>query len=238
VKKNGKEKPEWTDSQKLNFSMSQHAKLTMLTAIFVAGLLGANLLGNKLTTFLGASVSVGIFFFPLTFLVTDAISEVYGKAKAMQVVYAALVAQVLVLGLVLISVALPAHERFAFNDEYRTIFGNSARMITASLIAFIASQMHDIWAFEFWRRKFKGKYLWLRNNASTFVSQAIDTLLFMYIAFLGVSDRMTVGFIFELAVTYWLFKILFAAIDTPFVYALVRWLKNPGKRTEQSDALA
>jgi len=217
--------------------MSQHFKLTVLTAIFVAGLLGANLLGNKIVPFLGTGVSVGIFFFPLTFLITDAIAEVYGKAKAKQIVYAALIAQVLVLVLVIISAALPPHERFAYDEEYKTIFGNSARMIFASLVAFIVSQMHDIWAYEFWKKKFKGKYLWLRNNASTVVSQAIDTFLFMYIAFLGTSDKMTAAFIFSLAVTYWGFKIAFAFIDTPFVYALVAWLKRTEVTKEQPDSL-
>ena len=109
-------------------------------------------------------------------------------------------------------------------------------MIVASLIAFIVSQTHDIWAFDFWKKKFKGKYLWIRNNASTFVSQAIDTLLFMFIAFYGISDKFTVHFILQLSLTYWLFKITFAALDTPFVYLLVKWLKKPGK-SDSSDPL-
>jgi queuosine precursor transporter len=206
--------------------MSKHYKLTLLTAIFVAGLLSANLLGSKVTTLFGISMSVGIFAYPLTFLMTDAIAEVYGKKKAMQIVYAALIAQVLVLFLTWISVILPPASRYAFNAEYTTVFGGSIRMIIASLIAFVVAQTHDVWAFEFWRKKFNGKYLWLRNNASTFVSQAIDTLLFMFIAFYGINEKFTVGFILELSLTYWGLKILFAALDTPFVYALVKWLKT------------
>ncbi len=206
--------------------MTKHFKLTLLSSVFVAGLISANLLGSKVTTILGITMSVGIFAYPLTFLMTDAIGEVYGKKKAMQVVYAALIAQVFVLLLTWISVVLPAADRYAFNAEYTTIFGGSIRMIIASLIAFIVAQLHDVWAFEFWRKKTGGKYLWLRNNASTFVSQAIDTLLFMFIAFYGISEKFTVGFILELSVTYWGLKILFAALDTPFVYALVRWLKT------------
>lgn len=206
--------------------MSKHFKLTLLTAIFVAGLLAANLLGSKVTTILGISMSVGIFAYPLTFLMTDAIGEVYGKKKAMQVVYAALIAQVFVLVLTWVAVVLPPAERYAFNAEYTTVFGGSIRMIIASLIAFIVAQLHDVWAFEFWRNKLKGKHLWFRNNASTFVSQAIDTLLFMFIAFYGISEKFTVPFILELSVTYWGLKIVLAAIDTPFVYALVKWLRS------------
>jgi len=213
--------------------MNQNFKLTLLSAIFIAGLLAANLLGSKVTVLFGVAVSVGIFAYPLTFMMTDAIAEVYGKKKAKQLVWAALIAQVLVLVLTWISVKLPAAERYTFNEQYITIFSNSLRMMIASLIAFIVSQTHDIWAFEFWKNKTHGKALWIRNNASTIVSQAIDTLLFMFIAFYGISDKFTVGFILHLCLTYWLFKIVFAAIDTPFVYLLVKWLRKPGK--EDSD---
>ncbi len=206
--------------------MTKEFKLTIVSAIFVAGLLAANLLGSKVTTLFGIAVSVGIFAYPLTFLMTDAISEVYGKKKAKQLVYAALIAQVLVLILTYISVKLPAADRYHLNEEYVQVFGGSIRMIIASLIAFIVAQVHDVWAFEFWKKKTGGKHLWLRNNLSTFGSQAIDTLLFMFIAFYGINDKFTVGFILELSVTYWLFKIAFAALDTPLVYALVKWLRS------------
>lgn len=214
--------------------MTQHFKLTVLTGVFIAGLLAANLLGIKVTTLFGVAVSVGIFAYPLTFMVTDVIAEVYGKKKARQVVYAALFAQVLVLILVIIAVKLPAADRFTMNEEYVKIFSTSIRMMIASLIAFAVSQAHDIWAFGFWKKLTKGRFLWLRNNLSTMVSQAMDTLLFMFIAFYGISDKFTVGFILQLCLSYWLFKIIFAAIDTPFVYLLVKWLKS-GKTGPETD---
>lgn len=213
--------------------MTQEFKKSILSAIFVAGLLSANFLGAKVTTIFGVTMSVSLFAYPLTFLMTDALAEVYGKATTKRLVYAALIAQVLVLLLTLLSVTLPPAERYLDNEAYVTVFGGSLRVITASLIAFFFSQMHDIWAFEFWKKKTKGKYLWLRNNLSTMVSQAIDTLLFMFIAFYGITDKFTVGFILQLAVTYWLFKIVIALIDTPFVYAIVKWLKSEKKQTIQ-----
>ncbi len=205
---------------KLNF------KLTILTAIFVGGLLAANTLGSKVTMLFGVAVSVGIFAYPLTFMITDAVAEVYSKKKAKQIVWAALIAQVLVLILTYISVKMPPAARYEINDQYVTVFSGSLRMIVASLIAFMVSQTHDIWAFDFWKKITGSKYLWLRNNASTFVSQAIDTLLFMFIAFYHVSDKFTFLFILQLSLSYWLFKVVFAVVDTPFVYLLVRWLKK------------
>ena len=206
--------------------MTQEFKLTILSAIFVTGLIAANLLGSKITTIAGVSMSVAVFAYPLTFLMTDAISEVFGKKKAKQLVVAALIAQILVLGLTLISIWLPAADRYTLNNEYTAVFSGSARMIFASIVAFVVSQLHDIWAFDVWKEKTKGKMLWLRNNASTVVSQAIDTLLFMFIAFYGISDKFTVGFILELAISYWMIKVVIALIDTPFVYAIVKWLKK------------
>ncbi len=217
--------------------MSQHYKLTLLTAIFVGGLLASNTLGSKVTTLFGIAVSVGIFAYPLTFMMTDAIAEVYGKKKAKQVVWAALIAQVLVLILTFISIKLPPAGRYHLNEQYVLVFSGSLRMIIASLIAFTVSQTYDIWAFEWFKKKTKGKMLWLRNNLSTMSSQAIDTLLFMFIAFYGINDKFTVSFILQLCLSYWLFKILFALLDTPFVYLLVKWLRQPGKTEDVPDAL-
>ena len=185
-----------------------------------------NLLGGKITTLFGVSVSVAIFMMPLTFLITDMVAEVYGPRVTREFVLGAIAAIVVVLLFTALFVKLPAHERYSFNEEYVTIFSNSLRMMLASLIAFAVAQIHDIWAFEYWKKVTKGKYLWLRNNASTAVSQAIDTLLFMFIAFYGISDQFTVLFILELAVVLYAFKLLFAFLDTPLVYLGVRWLKR------------
>jgi len=215
--------------------MTQHFKLTIISAIFIAGLLAANLLGSKVTVLFGVAVSVGIFAYPLTFMMTDAVAEVYGKKKAKQLVWAALIAQVLVLILTWVAIKLPAADRYTLNEQYVTVFSGSIRMIIASLIAFAVSQTYDIYAFEFFKRKTKGKMLWLRNNLSTMTSQAIDTLLFMFIAFYGISDKFTVSFILQLCLSCWLFKIAFAILDTPFVYLLVSWLRKPGKDDEVAD---
>lgn len=206
--------------------MDKEFKFITLAGIFVGGLLAANMLGGKVADIFGFSVSVGIFAYPLTFLMTDAITEVYGKKRAKQVFWSALITQILVLFLIFISVKLPPASRYLLNEQYTTIFNSSLRMIIASLVAFSVSQTHDIWAFEFWKTKTKGKFLWLRNNFSTIISQALDTLLFMFIAFYGISDKFTTGFILQLSLSYWSFKVLFALLDTPFVYLLVKWLKN------------
>lgn len=201
-------------------------KTDILLALFVAAIVAANLLGNKITTILGVSVSVGIFSYPLTFLITDIIAEVHGKKRAFHFLIGGLASIILVLILVIISLKLKPNPRFIYEQEYQTIFKLSTRMLIASLMAFATSQSHDIWAFHFWKKKTKGKFLWLRNNVSTIVSQFIDTSIFMFIAFYQISPKFTIVFIFSLIIPYWIFKIVFALLDTPLCYIGVKWLKS------------
>ena len=173
-------------------------------------------------------VSVGILTVPVMFLATDIVAEVMGKKIAQKFVTIAIIIMIFVLGITSLSVILPADATRAYfsQEAYQNIFGVSIRMMIASITAFILAQYHDIWAFHFWKEKTKGKWLWLRNNASTIVSQFIDSTVFMFIAFYGISERFTAGFILSLIIPYWIFKILFALLDTPLVYIGVKWLKE------------
>jgi len=206
--------------------MKTDLKINILLALFVGLLVGMNLLGGKITSLFGVSVSVGIFMVPLTFLITDIVEEVRGKEVAKHFLISGVVVLVVILLYTALFVVLPHHERYGFNTEYKTIFGTSLRMIIASLVAFVLSQIHDVWAFSFWKKKTKGKALWLRNNLSTMTSQLIDTFLFMMIAFYHISDKFTFLFIIQLMIPYYLFKIAFALLDTPLVYLGVRWLRG------------
>ena len=201
-------------------------KTDMLLGFFIASLILANLLGSKITTILGVRVSVGIFFIPILFLVTDIITEVHGKARAKNFFYISISVLLFALMMMYICIIMPAHEKWLNQEAYEIIFKGSLRMTIASLIAFILSQYHDIWAFQFWKKKTKGKFLWLRNNASTITSQFIDTTIFMYIAFYHLTPKFTTSFIFSLIIPYWIFKIVFALLDTPLCYLGVKWLKS------------
>lgn len=214
--------------------MSQSLKLNLLLGLFVGMLIGANLLGGKIVSLFGISVSVGIFMVPIMFLVTDIIAEVHGRKMARQFVIVGIIVLIVILAFTALFTTLTPHERYAFNEEYQTIFGASLRMMIASIAAFLLSQIHDIWAFEFWKKKTGGRFLWLRNNLSTIVSQAIDTLVFMFIAFYQITPQFDALFILELALPYYLLKITFAALDTPFVYAGVRWLRREENADKKS----
>jgi len=201
-------------------------KTMMLLGIFITALVCANLVGTKIITLLGISVSVGIFAYPLTFICTDIVEEVRGRKITEQFVKIGIIACLISFLLVYIGVSLPPAGRYTINESYVAVFSSSLRMIIASLIAFVVAQYHDIWAFNFWKKKTNGKMLWLRNNLSTIFSQLIDTTLFMFIAFYHVTPKFSAGFIATLIFPYWIFKVLFAFLDTPFVYLGVRWLKG------------
>ena len=201
-------------------------KLQLLLSLFIALLVGMNLLGGKIINIFGISVSVGIFMVPLTFLITDIVEEVYGKQVVKNFIFNGVVVLIIIFVYIQVFISLAPASRYIYNNQYVTIFSSSLRMILASLVAFVLSQTHDAWAFAWWKKKTHGKYLWLRNNASTIVSQFIDTCVFMFIAFYHLTPKFTIGFIFTLILPYYLFKIVFALLDTPFVYLGVKWLKK------------
>lgn len=206
--------------------LTKETKLQILLGVFVTMILCAELLGTKITTVAGITTSVAIILFPVTFLITDIVGEVYGKKKARQFVLIGILTIVLTFAITALFVVLPPASRYDFNDAYRAVFEPSLRIMLASLVAFAVSQLHDVWAFDFWKTKMHGKRLWLRNNLSTIVSQAIDTLLFMFIAFYQVTPKFTVVFVLTIALPYYILKVVMAAVDTPFVYLGVKWLKK------------
>jgi len=206
-------------------------RLQLLFSLFVGLMAAVNLLGGKLISLFGVSVSVGIFMIPLLFLITDIVEEVYGRKMAGRFILNGAIVLLIIFIYTAIFVVLPPHERYTFNVSYRTIFGASLRMIIASLLAFVLAQSHDVWAFEWWKKKTHGRALWLRNNLSTIVSQLIDTTVFMFVAFYALTPKFTVGFIISLIIPCYLFKVAFAILDTPFVYLGVKWLKKDKEST-------
>jgi len=153
--------------------------------------------------------------------VTDLLSEFYGQKRTNYVVYSGFAALLLVLLVIWLGGLLPALPFSKVDDDaYDVVFGNSVRVIFASMAAYLVAQLVDVRLFHFWKRVTRGKHLWVRNNFSTMLSQGVDSALVVGILFVGTLPLTTVG-------TYildgWLFKILVAALDTPFMYAGV-WM--------------
>ncbi|MBQ5365374.1 MAG: queuosine precursor transporter [Spirochaetales bacterium] len=198
-----------------------YRKRDFLFALFVASMVMVNTLGTKIISILDIRVSVGIFFVPVLFLVTDIIGEVFGRAEASRFVNMATIMLVVLFVMMGVCIAIPPNESWGMQEQYAMVFGSSLRMTIASLVSFVVSQQLDVLMFSFWGKVTKGKHLWIRNNLSTIVSQLIDTTIFEFIAFWHLNDKFTTSYIISLIIPYWLFKVVFALLDTPFCY-LVR----------------
>ena len=209
-----------------------YQKRDSLFALFVASMVMVNTLGTKITTILGVRVSVGIFFVPVLFLTTDIIGEVFGRKEASRFVNMATIMLVLLFLMMSLCIAIKPNESWDHQEQYATVFGSSLRMTIASLISFVVAQQLDVFMFSLWGKITKGKHLWIRNNMSTIVSQLIDTTIFEFVAFWHLTPKFTTGYIFSLILPYWLFKVVFALLDTPLCYLGVWWLS--GKRRTSS----
>ncbi len=201
-------------------------KRDFLFALFIASMVIVNVLGTKITSICGVRVSVGIFFMPLLFLITDIVGEVYGRKEATLFVNYGTLMLIFLFLMMNLCIWVKPNETWHLQNEYKTIFGSSLRMTLASLISFVISQHVDVFLFDFWKRVTRGKHLWIRNNLSTITSQLFDTILFDFIAFWHINETYTAGFLFTLILPYWLFKVVFALLDTPFCYWGVRWLSD------------
>lgn len=146
-----------------------------LAMAFTTALLVANIIAGKIISIGDWSMSAGIIAYPLTFLLTDAISEVYGRKATTRVVWFGFACSLLMLLLIYIGKALPlAGDSLVNQESYDNVLGNVPRIVFASMVAYLVAQNHDVFAFHFWRRKTGGRHLWFRNNASTAVSQLMD----------------------------------------------------------------
>ena len=206
-----------------------YQKRDFLFALFVASMVMVNTLGTKITTILGVRVSVGIFFVPVLFLTTDIIGEVFGRKEASRFVNMATIMLVLLFLMMSLCIAIKPNESWNLQEQYATVFGSSLRMTIASLISFVVAQQLDVFMFSLWGKITKGKHLWIRNNMSTIVSQLIDTTIFEFVAFWHLTPKFTTGYIFSLILPYWLFKVVFALLDTPLCYLGVWWLSGKKK---------
>nr|WP_321298712.1 queuosine precursor transporter [uncultured Sphaerochaeta sp.] len=201
-------------------------KELFLFALYITGMIVVNTVGSKIISLFGVRVSVGIFFMPVLFLVTDIVGEVKGHEHATLFVRYSIIMLVILFAVTGLFIRIAPHPSWQLQEQYQQIFGMSMRMSLASLVSFAVSQTVDVNIFLLFKKLSNGRMLWLRNNLSTMTSQFIDTVIFMFIAFYHMTPTFTAAYVFSLIIPYWLFKVLFALIDTPFCYLGVQWLKK------------
>ena len=198
-----------------------------LYASIVISLLLANLQGPKLTEILGMQTSMGVILYSSIYFATDLLSERYGKQEATRAVMIGFVVSVVIIVMISISLMyLPATDpetaglAQSMHQATSTLFTFTPRFVLGSLLAYLISQRFDVWIFHKIKAKTQGRHLWLRNNASTMASQAIDTLIYGIVVWWGVVDFATA---MQLALAKYLFKVIIALVDTPFIYLARDW---------------
>ncbi len=188
-------------------------KKTGLYVWIAVSIIIANIQVIKTVGLFGIVTTLGNIIYATTFLATDILSEIYGKKEARKGVYIGIFSMVMTTIIIQLSLMFRPDPSDFSQGALETIFTILPRITIASISAYIVSQLHDVWAYNFWKKK--NPHIWLRNNLSTMVSQLIDSLIFVTIAFWGVFE---LSVFIQIAVTTYVLKWVVAALDTPFIY--------------------
>ncbi len=204
--------------------------LSVLIGLNVALLVASNAAGAKMiAVFGGLAASATVFSYSITFAITDTISEVFGRRAAKLCVRISIVGALFSVLLYTIAIAAPAASFWTMQDAYAATLGNAPRILLGGFASYIVSQHLDVWLFEYFKRLTNGKHLWLRNNASTLISQFVDTVIFIKVAFYGVFP------IQEAILGQYIIKVFIAGLDTPLVYLLTsqvrRYIDGPANKS-------
>ena len=216
------------------------AVYTLLASCFVVVLVLTNIVGVKLFVlfpggrpgWLGGgdplTLTSGIITYPLTFLITDVVSEIWGRKRANYMVVLGFVLSVTMLGIVKLAIALPPSPYWVnkplgleqpgeMQMAFRATFYYPGLLLFSSMLAYLTAQLFDVRLYHFWRRVTRGKHLWIRNNGSTTISQLVDTIIVNGI-FLHWGLKMEWGTVWGVIVAVYACKVVLALIDTPLIY--------------------
>jgi uncharacterized integral membrane protein (TIGR00697 family) len=202
-----------------DFEMAAFVAILLLSNVIGAGKIASVTLPGYGSWPFGA----GILFFPLSYVIGDVLTEVYGFARARRCIWAGFVALIFMAVMSWIVVALPPHSSWHGQGAYEAVFGQVPRIVLASIIAFWAGEFVNSVVLAKMKLWTKGKHLWTRTIGSTVAGQGVDSAFFYPIAFFGVLDSAT---LIKLMLTQWLLKVSWEALLTPVTYAVVGFLKR------------
>jgi len=229
--------------------LSNHGKLeittsskifTTLVCFFCVVLIITNMAGLKVfkAPLSGAALTTGIITYPLTFVLSDVVTEMYGKKHAAFMVYLGLALSLTMFGIIQLLVALPPHpywvqlfhtygyeQVYDLQKNFQSTFNSTGILIFASMLAYLTAQLTDVYVFEKLKKKTQGKHLWLRNNLSTILAQLLDTLIVSsFVFYIGFKMDFLSGL--EIMGNMFMYKVAFSLLSTPFIYLLVYFLKK------------
>ena len=196
-----------------------------MIGMYAALIVVANILASKIVVFAGLFVPAAVIVYASSFLLTDMLSEFYGKEHARKAVWTGFLANIMLVVSVYIAIIWEGAPFWENQQAFETVLQNTPRIVFASMTAYLVSQHHDVISYHWWMNRFP-RHLWLRNNASTIVSQALDTVIFISLAFYGIFP------IVEMIIGQYTVKLLIALMDTPFIYTVKKLGISPVKEEQ------
>jgi len=194
-----------------------------LVAVFVACLVVSNVIAGKIVGFGALNLSAALVVFPITYIIGDIMTEVYGFRRARQVIWLGFLGNLVAVGAILVAIELPPAAFYEYQDEYALILGLAPRILIASLIAYLVGEFVNSYVLAKMKLWTMGRHLWTRTIGSTLVGQSFDTTIFTFIAFTGI---FSVEEMLVIVATEWAIKCVYEAAMTPVTYAVVNWLKR------------
>lgn len=196
-------------------------RFVIITAIFITTLITANIIVVKPTNFGG--IPAAIIIFPLSYIVGDVLTEVYGYRLARRVIWLGFFCNLIAVMAIWIGQQLPPAPQWEGQQAYENILGYTPRILLASFLAYLVGEFSNSFILAKMKMKTKGRWLWTRTIGSTIVAQALDAAVFIPLVYLG---RFELSFIAMASLTHWLVKVGYEIIATPLTYATVNYLKK------------
>lgn len=197
---------------------------TGVVAIFITTLIVSNIVAVKLVDFGGVVLPAAVVLFPVSYIVGDVLTEVYGYSQARRVIWLGFACNLVAVAAIWVSQSLPPAPFWAANQPaFETILGYTPRLLVASFVAYLVGEFANSAVLAKMKVVTKGRFLWTRTIGSTFVGQGLDSAVFITLAFAG---TMPLAVLPVTIVTQWLFKTAYEVAATPVTYLVVGWLKR------------
>ncbi len=195
----------------------------ILSALFVTTLIVSNIIAGKVAAFGSLFLPAAVIVFPVSYILSDVLTEVYGYAAMRRVIWLGFACNLVAVAVMSIAVALPSAPFYEGQSAFAATLGTTPRILAASFVAYLVGEFANAYVLAKLKIRTQGKYLWLRTIGSTVIGEGLDSLLFISLAFWGVFPK---GQLPTLILTQWLFKVAFETLATPLTYAIVGYLKG------------
>jgi uncharacterized integral membrane protein (TIGR00697 family) len=193
------------------------------TALFVTCLLAANIIAAKLITVGGLTLTAGIVIFPLSYVLGDVLTEVWGYAVSRRVIWLGFACNALMVAAIWVGGELPSAPFWKGQAAYQEILGHAPRILLASFVAYLVGEFANAFVLAKLKIATEGRWLWMRTIGSTVVGQGLDSVVFVTLAFAGTVPATALAGIVG---AQWAVKVAYEAAATPLTYAAVAWLKS------------